>query len=1566
MNKNHETSHPVRAALSLAALLLLASCGGGSGPSPEATAAAITESGPRMRAQAAATSLAVPITAEADPLLANLAIPADAATRGMWSATQPWTMNGLHAALLPNGKVLTYGTPANTPGTQNGRTFDVWTPSLGFTAGAHVTTYDANRIDSFCSTSSYLADGRLLVTGGNGARQSSLFTTSTGSIATDAAQLADDRWYATMLALPDGRNVILGGIDPYTEDQRNNPEAAIAAGQVSMTPEIYTPGTGWRTLFGAQSRDAFGPDYLRASYPRAWVAPNGLVFGISAETMWSLDVNGNNGTGAVTIHGKFKTPYSATNPVNVGATNTAVMFAPGRILQLGGNGSFNGDGLPASNMATVVDINGGTPVLSETARMSYARRFPNAVVLPNGQVVVTGGTKLGNNGGTDAVYPAEIWNPATGTWTVGASAAQIRVYHSATLLLPNGTVLSTGGGAPGPVDNQNAEVYYPPYLFKAVGGASQLATRPVLTGINTLSFNHGDTLQLELADGTTTISRLVVVANGTVTHSFNGSQRFIELAFTQSGDRLSATMPATANLAPPGYYQVFALDAAGVPSRAVIVSLGIGTVPAPAQSLPRNQTLTMDSVSASGSSIALDANNLAVVKPLDGGSAATGQLIVRDGLADAACVSMEVAAQPGKYLRHAGYRLQLGTNDGSDLFKNDATFCAETGSTAGSVRLRSKNFPTYLLHARTTGEVWIDPEETTDAFRREASFVATPVISGLPTIGMQTATPATTGSTVSWNPGLDAAGLSFSWDFGDGSAATAFSTSSASSHAYKTAGVYGVTLTVKNAAGQTTSRTFFQAIYAPPTSTQPNASGPLLLEPRSGAAARLWVVNPDNNTVSVFDTGTRAKLAEIAVGNAPRSIARAPGGALWVINRDGPSISIISASSLAVSSTVALPRASQPYGLVFSPNGASAWVSLEATGQIAKLNPSTGAQVALYAAGSTPRHLSISGDSARLFVSRFVTGALPGEGTATVTTTSGGGEVRVFNTSTMALAATVTLRHSDRTDAENQGSGIPNYLGAARISPDGKTAWVPSKQDNIKRGTLRNGLNIDFQNTVRAISSRIDLGTLAEVPDARLDHDNASVASAAAYSPNGAYLFVALETARQVAVVDAARGRALFRIEAGLAPQGLAVSADGLTLYVHNFMSRSVSVVDLSSLMKNGDAGITLAATLKPVATEKLTATVLLGKQLFYDARDPRLARDSYMSCATCHHDGGHDGRTWDLTGMGEGLRNTISLRGRAGMGHGLLHWSGNFDEVQDFEGQIRTLAGGTGLMGDAEFNTGTRSQPLGDAKVGVSVDLDALAAYVASLNTFAPSPGRSTSGALSSAASAGLTVFRAQGCATCHGGTTFQSSGAVQADIGTIKSSSGNRLGGALTGLNVPTLRDVVSTGPWLHDGSATTLDAAVKAHRGMSLGSTDLGNLVAYLQQIGSEEVTATVTLPGTTTSCASENGTCTLPADTPATVYYGTGSTWAVKSGVTGSIACNNASFGDPLPGSGKACRYVAMTKCASENGTCSLPAKATVLYGANGRFFAKGGLTTSVACNNASFGDPVPGTGKACWR
>ena len=1693
----------------------LASCGGGD------TEVASSADGSLKHALAAAgDELSVVLPQVDDPLFQGLTIPTDAASKGMWSATQSWPMNGLHAVLLPDGKVLTYGTPKSTPATQDGRTYDLWAPMLGFADASHSTSFDATRVNSFCNTAAWLSDGRLMLTGGNSPLASSLVTPSTGGAVTDTSTMADQRWYATMLTLPDGRNLIVGGMDPYQEGMVSSPDAAIAAGTVSMTPEIYTLGTGWRSLTGARSREAFGPDYLRASYPRAWVAPNGRVFGISAEQLWSLDVGANDGAGAVTVLGPFKGPANSSAPVNVGATSTATMYAPGKVLQVGGNGYFNGDGLPASNLATVIDFSGAAPVTTETAAMSYARRYANSVVLPNGKVLVTGGTAFGNNGGSDAVYAAEIWDPASGTWTLGASAAQIRVYHSATLLLANGTVLSTGGGAPGPVNNLNAEVYYPPYLFKNVDGAAQLAPRPTMSSISALGFSHGGSVQIRMTD-TSSVARLVLLANGSVTHSFNSTQRHQELSFTQDGNLLTTAMPASASLAPPGYYQIVALNADGVPSRSVIVSLGLsGNLPMTHTDLPRNQALTLESVNAtgqsigtdvsgagvlaavpntaaapaaaqfwvrngladascvslesvassgqwlrkqgaqlalgggdgsaafrndatfcpeaglsgsgvtlrskaqselvlrhrgaelwleaiiddkvfradasfapratlprdvtlelgsvaaSGAAISLDTANLAVLttvgSPPTAATLASARYVARSGLADASCVSLESVATPGKWLRHANYRLQLSAYAATALFFGDATFCPEPGASGSGVTLRSKNFPARVMHHRD-GQIWIDTQASDTAFTTNAGFLAQQLspATALPALGSVAAPPVGLGNTASWAPGLDATGLEFSWNFGDGSSSP-YSVASSATHAYANPGLYLVTLSARNAAGQTSTKSFMQAVYRSATASLARASSAMLLEPRSGAAARLWVVNPDNDSVSVFDTGSNARVAEIATGSAPRTLALAPDGSVWVVNRDAASITIINAGTLAVSRSVTLPRASQPYGIVFAPAG-TAYVSLEAAGRLLALDGSSAATVATLDVGTSPRHLSVSGDSARVLVSRFVTPPLPGEGTAAVQTTTAdgvqhGGEVVVVDAASMSVSSTIVLRHSAKTDTEISGSGVPNYLGAAVISPDGTSAWVPSKQDNIMRGALRSGLSLDFQNTVRAVSSRIALGTLSEDYPSRIDHDNAGVASAAAFDATGAYLFVALESSRQVAVIDALGGKELFRIEAGLAPQGAVVSADNTRLYIHNFIGRSVSVVDISALTTRGELASTLLATVGSVGIERLSATVLLGKQYFYDARDTRLARDAYMSCASCHHDGAHDGRTWDLTAQGEGLRNTISLRGRAGLGHGRLHWSGNFDEVQDFEGQIRSLAGGTGLMSDAAFATGTRNQPLGTTKAGVSADLDALSAYVSSLSAMPQSAQRGSTGALTSAASAGRSVFANQNCASCHGGTNFATSGLLLADVGTIKASSGKRLGAALRGIDVPTLRDVALTGPYLHDGSAASIAAAVAAHRGVTLADTDLGNLAAYLSQIGSEEVVPPAALPAGAVKCAAERSTCTLPSGTPATVYYGANGSYTSKGVVAGSIGCDNASFGDPLYGTGKACYYVAAVKCAAENGSCAVRAgtTATVLYGANGRYIARvvaGG--TALACNNATFTDPLVGTAKACW-
>lgn len=635
----------------------------------------------------------------------------------------------------------------------------------------------------------------------------------------------------------------------------------------------------------------------------------------------------------------------------------------------------------------------------------------------------------------------------------------------------------------------------------------------------------------------------------------------------------------------------------------------------------------------------------------------------------------------------------------------------------------------------------------------------------------------------------------------------------------------------------------------PAATLRPQASSPVAYDQRS--PQRVWVVNPDQDSVSVIDSATQAVVKEIPVGIAPRTLAIDNAGYAWISNRGGGSISIIHPDSLEVVSTINLAASAQPYGVVNAPDGSGVWVSLIGQQEIMQFDPVTHALRQRVAVGPEVRHLSITPDSKTLLATRFISPPLPDENTFQPRIKGEGvrgGEVMVvkLDPSAARLQSIVPLAVSEVPDSAITGRGLPNYLGAPAISPDGSTAWVPSKQDNILRGQKRDGKPLEFQNTVRAIVSKVELGGQqpTENLDARFDLDNTSLASAMAYTPDGRFLLVALETSRELAFLDAATGREIRRIimGAGFAPQGVAISADGKQAAIANFMSRDVTFFDLSALTEatpdvNAIPAHVRVGTL--TTPEKLPAQIFKGKQLFYDAFDIRLARDRYMSCAACHNDGYGDGRVWDMSTFGEGLRKTISLRGHGGKKE-RLHWSGNFDEVQDFEQQIRRLSGGSGLMDDSQFR-GRRSFALGPRKAGLSEDLDALAAYVNSLSTYAPSPWRAPDRSFSAEAKAGEALFSSKTCATCHNSPDLGGDGTKLDDIGTLKADpgvSGKVAGETLTGITTPGLRDAWYTGPYFHDGSALTLPDAIRAHKDITLSDAEVSQLSAYVREIGNDK--------------------------------------------------------------------------------------------------------------------------------
>jgi DNA-binding beta-propeller fold protein YncE len=560
-----------------------------------------------------------------------------------------------------------------------------------------------------------------------------------------------------------------------------------------------------------------------------------------------------------------------------------------------------------------------------------------------------------------------------------------------------------------------------------------------------------------------------------------------------------------------------------------------------------------------------------------------------------------------------------------------------------------------------------------------------------------------------------------------------------------------------------------------------------------------------------------------------------------VVGRGDATLTVLDAEAGSLVDTLALPIASEPAGIVFAPDGGAAYVTLEATGRLLRLSP-LGAITGSLDVGPHPRAVSVSGDASRIFVSRVVSPAArlvdPGDPGSIVLPEA---EVREIAAAELAPVRTFSLHFDAGPDSEASGRGVPNFLGPAVISPAGRRALVPSKKDNVARGLFLDGQPLTFESRTRTILSELDLVANAEDAAARVDFNDREMAQSVLFSPLGDLVFVAFQGSNLVEVRDAADPtQRLATLATGSAPQGMAIDVDGLgrtLLYVQNFLSRSVSIVDVSSLVAATGNAVTPLAEVAAVSEEVLPPAVIAGKRIFYGARDDRMNRDGYLSCAGCHVGGGGDGQVWDHTQSGEGLRNTIELIGRGGVGHGNVHWTANFDEIQDFENDIRLAFSGTGFLSQADWLD--TLDPLGTPKAGRSADLDALAAYVASLAHFPSSPYRNADGSLTAEGAAGKAVFTSAGCPACHAPPTFQDG--VRHDVGTIRPGSGQCIGLPLAGVGIdtPTLKGLWRTAPYLHDGAAATLGAVLDepAHVG-TLAAAEKNELVAYLLQIDDRE--------------------------------------------------------------------------------------------------------------------------------
>jgi galactose oxidase len=474
--------------------------------------------------------------------------------KGAWSDVLEFPIVPISAALMPNGKVVTWsswdrfafsGDPALRNRTMTA-TFDPTNDGVSqklITETGH---------DMFCPGTALLSDGRLMVNGGGPyIATTSIYSSSDGW--TNTASMNRKRWYNSSTTLPDGSVFTLGGVN----NSGGDPKTIVEAGE-------RWNGADWQMLPGARTQPLFEgvntPHLSRAEqHPRGFVAPNGKVFvaGPTPNMRW-YDPNANNGDGSSSFAGKRGDDGFATN-------NVTVMLEPGRILSAGGNPNYNETGSlqsVSSANAYLIDINNAVGT-KKLAAMKSPRAYANGVVLPDGQVFVVGGVPHGKGfDDSDAILTPEMFDPRLETWTTMAAMRVPRTYHSIALLLPDGRVLAGGGGLCGDcaVNHPNVEIFSPAYLFQGERPKLEVAPNEV---------RYGTEFKVSASDQVKSFS---LIRNSSVTHSTNLDQRFMRLESRRdSAGQFTLKSPANANLAPPGYYMLFGLNSSNVPSVAKIL-----------------------------------------------------------------------------------------------------------------------------------------------------------------------------------------------------------------------------------------------------------------------------------------------------------------------------------------------------------------------------------------------------------------------------------------------------------------------------------------------------------------------------------------------------------------------------------------------------------------------------------------------------------------------------------------------------------------------------------------------------------------------------------------------------------------------------------------------------------------------------------------------------------------------------------------------------------------------------------------------------------------------------------
>jgi len=514
-------------------------------------------------------------------------------------AEDGWFSVPIHATLMPDGRVHFMGyerdlEDPSVPSDQRKATFMIDPLPLGSTAPTdHTVTpltsvLDANNlfilpyfIDDtlFCAGNTLMADGQLFTAGGTrgvfDVTTSDVFTfglpyatrfdgTNWTRIPNEMVGLGasglNNRWYTTPTRLPDGRILVTSGYDVVLPNTSLN-----------LSAELYDPATDSFTLFSDLTdvpMEVFNGDYTHAFVLPEPVGQFDMVMFGQAGTPVLASTSGPASWAPLAI------PRPGTLAGQAPNSEASSTLLPIRVED-GEWGYSNGSvmmtsGQTGTSHARKVDVF-DTQALAWKQRvdLGVSRSHPSTVLLPDGRVLVVAGH---NSSGSPDLRRNAYFDPRNPRGTkLGASFnGEVRGYHTVAVLLPDGRVLIGGGRdlitSTGPDEKSDMRYYSPSYLLKP--------NRPKI-----LSAPDGIRLGKEfLIQTNKRVSEVVLLALGSMTHSIDMNQRYVQLDKLQSiklptGHVHSIAAPPNGQIAPPGYYMLFALDNRRVPSEAVIVQV---------------------------------------------------------------------------------------------------------------------------------------------------------------------------------------------------------------------------------------------------------------------------------------------------------------------------------------------------------------------------------------------------------------------------------------------------------------------------------------------------------------------------------------------------------------------------------------------------------------------------------------------------------------------------------------------------------------------------------------------------------------------------------------------------------------------------------------------------------------------------------------------------------------------------------------------------------------------------------------------------------------------------------